>query len=87
MAASTRLTITKAALQALVAEAVAEALAAQAPVKAAPAKAKAATPFMVRLRAKQAAKVPCAIAEHAGHCNRRFPANGEGLTNHVARIV
>ncbi len=84
--ASTRITITKAALETLVTKAVADALAAQAPV-AAPAKAQAKSPssFVTFLHEKAAAKQACAI-HPAGKCNRRFSPASSGGTNHVARI-
>ncbi|HEX5073355.1 MAG TPA: hypothetical protein VFW03_09120 [Gemmatimonadaceae bacterium] len=87
MAASTRITITKAALETLVRDAVAEALAAQAPapVQSAPAKAKAESSFVGFLRERAAAKVACEI-HAAGTCNRRFSPKSSGRQSHVARV-
>lgn len=59
--------------------------AAQAPTTAAPAQAKAESPFVIDMRARAAAKLPCAIHSTA-LCNRRFSVKSSGGTNHIAAI-
>lgn len=60
----------------------------QAPVVSAPVKAE--SKFVSDMRARAAAKIPCAIHPAIGKqivCNRKFSPKSEGNATHVARIV
>lgn len=59
---------------------------APAPAIAAPKATKAASPFVVAMRERAAAKVACDI-HGADRCNRSFSPKSSGRENHVARLV
>lgn len=59
---------------------------ASAPATAAPATAKVESQFVLDMRARAAAKIPCELG-HGDACNRRFSPKSSGRTNHTARIV